>query len=158
MRYRWDNWLLQLPFLSRIIRLVNTTRFIHTFGMLAQAGIEVLEAMRMSSETVNNTVMRARLIAATTQVREGISLTRALKKTGYFSPLSCQLIASGENSAQLGPMLECAASNQENAIRTQIDMLLTLFEPAVILVMGSVVLFIVLAILLPIFDLNQLAG
>lgn len=158
VRRRWDSLLLRLPLIGRTIRLTNTARFAHTFAMLNQAGVEILEAMRVGSETVDNTLISDSLAEATRQVREGVTIHRALQKTGYFPPLSLQLIASGENSGQLGPMLERAAFTQETTIQARISLLLTLFEPAVILLMGSVVLFIVLAILLPILNLEQLNG
>jgi general secretion pathway protein F len=158
IRRRWHGFLLRVPLIGLTIKLTNTARFAHTFSMLNEAGVEVLEAMRVGAETVSNIPIGESLVEATRQVREGITIHRALQKTGYFPPLSIQLIASGENSGQLGPMLARSAFTQENSVQARISLLLTLFEPMVILVMGSVVLFIVLAILLPIFDLNQLVG
>jgi general secretion pathway protein F len=157
-RYKWDGLLLRLPLVGITARLVNTARFAHTFAMLNQAGVDVLEAMRVGAETVENSVINESLQTATKQVREGVPIYRALQKTGFFPPLSLQLISSGESSGQLGPMLERAAFIQENGVKSRIDLLLSLFEPFIILFMGTVVLFIVLAILLPIFDLNQMAG
>jgi general secretion pathway protein F len=158
VRYWWDTFLLTLPLVGLTIRLVNTARFAHTFAMLNQAGVEVLESMRVGAETVDNVLISDSLKVANRQVREGVPIYRALQKTGYFPPLSLQLISSGESSGQLGPMLERAAFIQENAVKSRIDLLLSLFEPFIILFMGSVVLFIVLAILLPIFDLNQMVS
>jgi general secretion pathway protein F len=92
---------------------------------------------------------------AVNRVREGAAIYLALKQTTYFSPMSVHMIASGESSGQLEAMLERVAVNQEDEIIRLIDVSLALFEPAIILVMGAVVLFIVLAVLLPIFQLNQ---
>ena len=150
-----DSWMLKVPLLGKAIRLINTARFAHTFAILNAAGVSVLEAMRISTDLVVNIPIRKALTRATTQVREGVTIHRSLKETGYFPPMSVYLIASGENSGQLEPMLQRTALTQEQQVEQMINLLLTLFEPLMILVMGSIVLFIVLAILLPIFDLDQ---
>src|SRR6185312_13267223 len=108
------------------------------------------------SDIVTNTPIRESLVAAARQVREGVAIHRALKQTGYFPPMSIYLIASGENTGQLEPMLQRTAHTQEQQVERTINIILTLFEPLMILVMGSIVLFIVLAILLPIFNMDQL--
>jgi general secretion pathway protein F len=150
-----DAWLLKLPLVGKSIRLLNTGRYAHTFSILNTAGVEVIEAMRISSDLVTSVPIRRALQVATKQVREGVQINRALKETRYFPAMSVHLIASGENSGQLEQMLARAASSQENQVEQMINILLTLFEPIMILVMGSIVLFIVLAILLPIFNLDQ---
>jgi general secretion pathway protein F len=150
-----DAWTLRLPLFGKSVRLVNTARFAHTFAILNTAGVEVIEAMRVSTELVANTSINKALEVATKQVREGVNISRALKQTGYFPPMSIYLIASGENSGKLDAMLERTASNQETQVEQTINIILTLFEPLMILVMGSIVLFIVLAILLPIFNMDQ---
>lgn len=153
---RVDRWLLRLPLFGKAIRLVNTARFAHTFAILTAAGVSVLEAMRIGSDIVTNTPIRESLLVATRQVREGVAIHRALKQTGYFPPMSIYLIASGENTGQLETMLQRTARTQEQQVEQMINVILTLFEPLMILVMGSIVLFIVLAILLPIFNMDQL--
>lgn len=158
VRYGWDAFLLKLPLIGSTLKWINTARFSHTFSILNAAGVDVLEAMRVSAETVSNKLIFDSLQESVLQVREGTPIHKALQKTTYFPPLSIQLIASGENSGQLGNMLERAAFSQENIVQSRLTLLLNLFEPVIILVMGSVVLFIVLAILLPIFDMNELVG
>jgi general secretion pathway protein F len=150
-----DRTLLRWPLWGKSMRLVNTARFAHTLAILTAAGVDVIEAMRIASEVVGNIPIRKSLELATKQVREGVTVHRALKETTYFPPMSIYLIASGENSGQLENMLERAASSQEKQVTQLIDVILALFEPLMVLVMGGIVLFIVLAILLPIFDLNQ---
>lgn len=150
-----DAWLLRVPLIGKSIRLINTARFAHTFAILNAAGVEVIEAMRVSTDLVANNSIHKALIAATRQVREGVAISRSLKETGYFPPMSIYLIASGENSGKLDAMLERTAKNQETQVEQSINIMLTLFEPLMILVMGSIVLFIVLAILLPIFNMDQ---
>jgi general secretion pathway protein F len=135
---------------------LNTGRFARTFSILTASGVAVLEALRISSQVMSNIPMRESVEEATARVREGAGIAAALEKGGYFPPMTVHLIASGEASGKLEEMLERAAINQEREIETLIAAVLGLFEPLLILLMGGVVLIIVLAILLPIFDLNQL--
>ena len=100
--------------------------------------------------------MQAAVTAAAEQVREGQALGAALENTGYFAPMVLSLVQSGEASGQLAPMLERAASSQEQSLQNQLAVMLALFEPLLIVLMGAAVLVIVLAILLPIFALNQM--
>lgn len=158
LKYRAHQWLLILPILGNTIRVINTARFARTFGILSSAGVPVLEAMRVGARLVTNLPIREAIDTATTKVREGASIHRTLQQTGYFSPMSIHLIASGEATGQLEKMLERAADNQEHDVSVLLDSLLTLFEPAIIVIMGAIVLFIVMAIMLPIFNLNQFNG
>lgn len=156
---RWlHRWHLRLPLISRITRGLNTARFARTFSILTASGVPVLEGLRISTSVITNLPMQAAVEEAARQVREGGNLHMALERSGYFSPMTVQLIASGEASGNLEGMLDRAAISQEQEMETLISVLLGLLEPALILVMGGVVLIIVLAILLPIFGLNQLVG
>jgi len=155
-RYRYHRLLLKVPLASRLVRGLNTGRFARTFSILTASGVSVLEALRISAQVMSNLPMREAVGEATARVREGAGIATALDRSGYFPPMTTQLVASGEASGKLEEMLERAAINQESEIETLIAALLGLFEPLLILVMGGVVLVIVLAILLPIFDLNQL--
>jgi len=151
-------YLLRLPIIGNAIKVANTARFSRTFAILSSSGVSVLEAMLISSELIINLPIRYAVEQATKHVREGANIHLALKQTKYFPPMSIHLIASGEASGQLETMLERAANNQDNETTSLIETTLTLFEPMIILVMGSIVLFIVLAVLLPIFQLDQLTG
>jgi general secretion pathway protein F len=157
-RERVQTFYLRMPIIGNTIKIINTARFSRTFAILSAAGVSVLEAMTIAGELITIIPIRKAVEAATSRVREGASINLALKQTRYFPPMSIHLIASGESSGQLEPMLERAANNQDNEITQLIDTTLTLFEPAIILLMGAIVLFIVLAILLPIFQLDQMAG
>ncbi|MFZ1325847.1 MAG: type II secretion system inner membrane protein GspF [Candidatus Contendobacter sp.] len=148
--------LLRLPLLARLVRGANTARFARTFSILMVSGVPVLEALRISAQVIDNLPMREAVVQAAMRVKEGSSLHKAIAASGYFSPMTVQLIASGEASGRLENMLERAAIQQERETETLIAALLGIFEPLLILLMGGVVLLIVLAILLPIFDLNQL--
>jgi len=156
VRFRWHRLLLHLPLIGRLGRGLNTARFARTFSILTASGVPVLEAMRLSSGVMANLPMRGAVSEASHRVREGSGIARALEQSHYFPPMTLHLIASGEASGKLESMLERAADNQERELETVIAMVMGMFEPILILVMGGVVLVIVLAILLPIFDLNQL--
>jgi len=155
-RRRFHLVLLRIPLAGRLERGLNTGRFARTFSILTASGVPVLESMRISAQVMSNIPMRNAVDEAAARVREGSSIAAALEKSGYFPPMTVHLIASGEASGKLEEMLERAAINQEREIETMIAAVLGLFEPLLILFMGGVVLTIVLAILLPIFDLNQL--
>lgn len=155
-RRRFHQFLLHIPLAGRLERGLNTGRFARTFSILTASGVPVLESMRISAQVMSNIPMRSAVDEAAARVREGSGIAAALEKSGYFPPMTVHLIASGEASGKLDEMLERAAINQESEIETMIAAVLGLFEPLLILLMGAVVLTIVLAILLPIFDLNQL--
>lgn len=156
VRYRAHRVLLGLPLVSRVIRGLNAARFLGTLGMLTASAVPMLEALRIAASVVSNLPMRAIVEEAACKVREGGSLRAALERGGCFPPIAIQLVASGEASGELDQMLQRAAASQEREMETLLMVLLGLFEPLLILLMGSVVLVIVLAILLPIFELNQL--
>ncbi len=149
---------LRIPVIGNAIKVSNTARFSRTFAILSSAGVSVLEAMTIASALITNLPIRHAVEEAVKRVREGANINLALKQTTYFPPMSIHLIASGESSGQLENMLERAANNQDGEITRLIETSLALFEPAIILVMGAIVLFIVLAVLLPIFQLDQFNG
>ncbi len=157
-KFKWHKLLLKIPMMGYTIRTINTARYARTFGILFAAGVSVLEAMKVSAKLITNYPMRESIDMAGNRVREGAAINVALKNSGYFSPMSVHLIASGESSGKLESMLEKAANNQERDVARLIETLLSLLEPMIILIMGAIVLFIVLAILLPIFQLDQISG
>lgn len=149
---------LRLPGTRRLSRGLNTARMARTLAIMVGSGVPLLASMRAAEGVVSNVVLRANLNEAAREVAEGVSINRALGRRGNFPPLLIQMVASGESSGQLGSMLEKAASVTEREIESRIAVLVGLFEPFMILLMGGIVLLIVLAILLPIFELNQLIG
>ena len=157
-RTRVHAFLLKLPLFSRLIRGFNTAQFARTLSILAASGVPVLEALDIGAQVITNRPMRQAVKTAATQVREGTTLSNALERTGYFPPMLLHLIASGESSGQLDTMLEKAANHQERELNSLTAVFLGLFEPVIILIMGGVVLTIVLGILLPIFEMNQLVN
>lgn len=155
-RRSWDMLMLSTPLVSRLIRGANTARFARTLAIVSSSGVPILEALRISSQVVGNVAMREAIDDAARQVREGGSLAKALERSGYFPPMTVHLIASGEAGGNLTEMLGRAAESQEQEMETTTSVLVGLFEPALILIMGAIVLTIVMAILLPIFEINQL--
>jgi general secretion pathway protein F len=146
------------PIIKHHVKLVNSSRFLKTLSVMLGAGIPILGALQASVGLVSNKVIQNALYHSIDRIREGANVNLALKATGYFQPMSLHLIASGEASGDLSGMLEKAANNEENEIKRFIDVSLTLFEPLMILIMGGIVLFIVLAIMLPIFSMNELVN
>ena len=155
-RRRVHRFQLRLPLIGRLVRGANTGRFTRTLGILFGSGVPILDAMRIGTQVVSNVPMRDAIDIATTKVREGAPLARSLGESRLFPPITIHLIASGESSGRLDEMLDRSAENQEREVETLVAALMGVFEPLLILVMGGIVLLIVLAILLPIFDLNQL--
>lgn len=155
-RRRWHVLLLRMPWLGSLIRGVNTSRFASTLAILVGGGVPLLAALDSGARVMTNTVMREAVERAIERVREGSSLARALGETRRFPPLLVHLVASGEASGKLEQMLERAARLETQALERRLAVFLTLLEPVMILVMGAAVLLIVLAILLPIIEINQL--
>ena len=154
----WHRFILKLPLIGRLIRTSNAARFSRTLSIMAASSVPILDSLRIAAQVLTNLPMKHSVEEAATKVREGSSLHNALEKTGYFPPMTLSLLASGESSGNLEGMLERSAEIQDREIEALVATILGLFEPLLILFMGGVVLIIVLAILLPIFDLNQLVN
>ncbi len=156
IRRRWHVLLLRLPWLGSLVRGVNTARFASTLAILVGGGVPLLTALHSGARVMTNVVMKDAIERAIERVREGTSLARALAETRAFPALLVHLVASGETSGRLEQMLERAARLETQALERRLAVFLTLLEPVMILIMGGVVLMIVLAILLPIIEINQL--
>jgi len=157
-KFSWHTFLLKVPGIAHLVKGMNTAIFSRTFSILAGSGVNALKAMRISAEVMSNQRMKKAVLDASERVREGAGISHALERSQCFPPMTVYLIASGESSGNLVEMLEHAADSQEKAFEPIISTVMGLFEPLLIVVMGGVVLFIVIAILLPIFQLNQLVG
>ena len=155
-RRRFHAFLLRLPLVGKVVRGSNTARFARTFATLTSSAVPVLEALRISGEVVTNLPMREAVQDAAARVREGAPIGRSLGTSKVFPPMMIHLISSGETSGDLEVMLDRAASNQEREMDSILGAVVGLLGPLMILVMGGLVLLIVLAMLLPIFELNQL--
>jgi general secretion pathway protein F len=148
--------LLRLPITSRLTRGVNTARFTRTLSILAGSGVPILDALKIAAEVIENLPMRDAVNEATLRVREGASISRSLAASKLFPPMMIHMVASGETSGKLEDMLSRTASYQEREVDGLIATLLGILQPLLIVLMGAVVMTIVLAILLPIFEINNL--
>jgi general secretion pathway protein F len=157
-RRRWHRALLRVPLVGKVVRGSNTARFARTLSTLTASTVPVLEALRISSEVVTNLPMKAAVEDAAIRVREGAPIGRSLGVSRLFPPMMIHLISSGESSGELDTMLERAAVHQERELDSILQAVVGLLGPIMILVMGGLVLVIVLAMLLPIFELNQLVS
>ncbi|MBF0673679.1 GspF family T2SS innner membrane protein variant XcpS [Pseudomonas sp.] len=158
LRRRWHGLLLRVPLLGRLSRATDCARFASTLAILTRSGVPLVEALNIAAQVIANRLIREEVLGAAQKVREGGSLTRALEASGQFPPMMLHMIASGERSGELDQMLSRTARNQENDLAAQVALLVGLFEPFMLVFMGTVVLVIVLAILMPILSLNQLVG
>ncbi len=156
VRERFDSALLNLPLLGSLARGYNAARFATTLALLAGAGVPILRALQAAAETLGNRAMRADALTALVQVREGAPLAVALSRHPRFPGLLAMFARQGEQTGQLPLMLQRAAEQLGNEVQRRALRLATILEPALIVVMGAVVLLIVLAVLLPIIQLNQL--
>jgi len=156
IKLRWHTWLLTAPLYGRFERSLNTSRFASTLAITTGSGVPILRALQTSRDTLTNVAMRAQVEAATSSVREGVSLARALSAHQYFPAMLIHMIRAGEVTGELPAMLERAANAQEQDLERRAMTMAGLLEPALILAMGVVVLLIVLAVLMPIIEINQL--
>lgn len=154
--YRFHAWRLRWPIFGRLERSSNTAQFASTLSILVSSGVPLLSAMWAAEGVMSSLPLREAATKAADQVKEGVPLARALAATKSFPPILIHLVASGESTGRLGYMLERAANEQSKELSRRIDAFTSILGPLVILVMGAVVLFIVLAILLPVFEMNQL--
>jgi general secretion pathway protein F len=155
-RRQWHGRLLRMPWLGPLVRGINTSRFASTLAILVGGGVPLLSALASATRVMTNMVMQEAVEHAIERVREGTSLARALGASQVFPLLLIHLVASGEISGKLEQMLERAAQLETRALERRLTVFLTLLEPVMILLMGGIVLMIVLAILLPIIEINQL--
>ncbi|AME23421.1 MULTISPECIES: type II secretion system inner membrane protein GspF [Burkholderiaceae] len=155
-RMAFDRWLLTAPLLGKLVRGYNTVRFASTLAILTAAGVPILRALQAAGETLSNRAMSENVEDAIIRVREGTSLSRALGNTKTFPPVLVHLIRSGEATGDVTTMLDRASEGEARELERRTMFLTSLLEPLLILAMGGVVLVIVLAVMLPIIELNNL--
>jgi general secretion pathway protein F len=156
VRFAWHRMLLRLPLAGRLTRASNTARCTRTLALLTASAVPLLDSLQIAAQVMPNLPMRDAVKRAAVKVREGSSFSRSLEDSGYFPPVALRLIASGERAGELERMLDEAANQQQRELDRWLTVLTSVLGPLVILVVGAMVLFIVLAILLPIFNLNQM--
>ena len=155
-RLAFHERLLRLPMFGRLIRGVNTARFASTLSILTGSGVPLIRSLEAGAATLSNEALKANVLDALARVREGVPLSRALGAGKQFPPMLIHMIASGEATGELPEMLERAAQTMSQEVERRTLTMTTLLEPILILIMGAVVLMIVLAVLLPIIEINQL--
>ena len=156
IRLAYDRRLLHLPLVAKMSRGINTAQFASTLSILSKSGVPLVDALRIAGEVVSNTWLREKIAEATVKVSEGSSLNVALEGSGYFPPMMLYMIASGEASGELDDMLARVANHMQQDVELLMGVLLSLFGPLMLVLMGGAVFTIVMAILLPIINLNQL--
>jgi general secretion pathway protein F len=155
-KLRFHSWLLTAPLYGKFERSLNTARFASTLAITTGSGVPILRALQTSRDTLSNVAMREQVEDAANSVREGVGLARALSAHKHFPPMLIHMIRAGEVTGELPAMLDRAASAQEADLERRALTIAGLLEPALILAMGFVVLLIVLAVLMPIIEINQL--
>jgi general secretion pathway protein F len=151
-----DRWLLSVPLAGRLSLTANSSRFAGTLSTLVSSGVPLVDALDIAAAVLTNTCLKRVVGEAAAQVREGSSLKNALERSGRFPPMMIYMIASGEQSGELERMLGRVAESQQLDLDNRIATMLGLLEPGVLVFMGVAVMLIVIAILQPIFSLNQL--
>lgn len=157
-RLRWHRWMLNTPVIGEVLRAMEAARFASTLAILGKSAVPLVDALEIAAAVIGNLTIRARMVDVARSVREGGTLTRGLELSGDIPPMMLHMIASGERAGELDRMLARAAEQQESSLAARIALVVSLFEPAMLVLMGGVVLLIVMAILLPILSLNQLVN
>jgi general secretion pathway protein F len=156
LKRRFHSWLLTAPVYGKFERSMNTARFASTLAITTGSGVPILRALDTSRDTLSNVAMKELVEEASASVREGVSLARALSAQKHFPPMLIHMIRAGEITGELPAMLDRAAGAQQADLERRALTIAGLLEPALILAMGVVVLLIVLAVLMPIIEINQL--
>jgi general secretion pathway protein F len=156
-RLRVDGWILRAPIIGKLVRDLHAASLARTLATMIAGGLPVLEGLLITAPTVRNRVLRQATDEMATTIREGGSLSSAMRRAGVFPPLLVYMTAGGESSGRVEMMLERAAEYLEREFNTFTAVALSLLEPAIIIVMGGIVTLIVLSILLPILQINTLA-
>ncbi|MGL4600037.1 MAG: type II secretion system inner membrane protein GspF [Plesiomonas sp.] len=158
IRLRWDKRILRIPLVGKVSRGLNTARFARTLSILSSSSVPLLEGMQIAASVASNRYVEQQVMAASERVREGTSLRAALDESKLFPPMMLHMIASGERSGELEQMLTRAADNQDREFESLVSLALGVFEPVLIVSMAGIVLFIVISILQPMLQLNNMVG
>ena len=155
-RQLYNRMILKIPITGRLLRIIATTRFARTLAILLNSGIPLLQSMDIAKAVVNNAVISDAIESANEGIREGESIAEPLRRSKVFPPMVTHMIAVGEKTGELEQMLFKVSEAYENEVETTISRMTSLLGPIVIVVLGGIVLFIVLAILLPMIEMNQI--
>ncbi len=154
-RRRWHRLKLRFPVFGSVMLQADSARFAATLSLLTSSGVPLLQALKIATQVLNNQVLQEASKGVTQTVQEGGSFSKALRQAGWFPPLLVQMAASGEANGTLPAQLQHCAQNQERELEMMIGTTMGLLEPLMIVFMGGMVTLIVLAILLPIFQMNS---
>ncbi|NOH70389.1 type II secretion system protein GspF [Vibrio pectenicida] len=156
MRLSWDRKVVHMPLIGKISRGLNTSRFARTLSICTSSAIPILEGMKVAVDVMSNHYVKQQVLSATDNVREGASLRKSLEQTKLFPPMMLHMIASGEQSGELEGMLTRAADTQDANFESTVNIALGIFTPVLIALMAGLVLFIVMATMMPILEMNNL--
>jgi len=151
-----DRWLLKLPLIGQVARMVSISRLASTLATMLSSGVQLLDALDVSKRVMNNRILEQAVEEARQNIREGETIAEPLKRSGEFPPLVTHMIAVGEKSGEMEEMLRRIGQIYDGEVDRVITRFTSLLEPVMIVVMGVIVLFIVVAILLPIFEMGQM--
>jgi general secretion pathway protein F len=152
----YDTWLLRLPYIGGTVTRVLCARFSRTLATMLQSGVQLLPALASVKHVITNALLADAVEESRTSIREGHGMTHPLAQSGLFPPLLIEMIRVGERTGEVESMLERVADTYEREVERSLNQLTTLLEPLMTLAMAGIILFMMLAILLPIFQLNQL--
>ncbi len=155
-KWHWDRFKLRWPIFGSLIRKVEVARFSRTLGTLLQSGVPILAALNLVQEISQNQAIARSIVHVRERLREGKGVAKALEETRVFPPLAVHMISVGEETGRLDEMLDKVAASYEENIQTTVKRLVSFLEPLIILVMGAVVGFIVIAMLLAVFSINEI--
>ncbi|WP_281709346.1 type II secretion system F family protein [Phaeobacter italicus] len=158
IRAIWDRWMTQIPGIRHLVLRLNSAQFSSTLATLVQSGVPLTDALKAATDTVPNQFIRDRVVEITRSVQDGAPLSKSVQAAQVFPPMLVAMIASGEAGSTLGDSLARAAQEQTATLKATVATIVALVEPAVLLIMGGIVMLLVLAILMPIIGLNTLAG
>jgi general secretion pathway protein F len=154
-RYNWDRFTLAVPVVGKLIQMLSIARFARTLATLLSAGVAILTAMDIVRAVLNNAVLEKVVEEAINSIREGQSIADPLKRSKRFPPIVTHMIAVGEKSGQLEQMLGNVADAYDAAVETRVQVLTSLLEPLMIVVMGAAVGFIAFSIMMPLIEMND---
>ncbi len=157
-KLRWDGFLLKVPVFGKVVLMLSIARFARTLSTLLASGVALLTAMDIVSNVLGNAALEKVVIEAISSIREGQSIAEPLKRSGKFPPIVTHMITVGEKSGQLESMLESVASAYDNEVENRVQVLTSLLEPLMIVIMGGAVGFIAISILMPLIQMSSFAG
>jgi general secretion pathway protein F len=157
-RLKWDNFVLKVPVFGKLVLMLSIARFARTLATLLSSGVALLTAMDIVRNVLGNAALEKVVVDAIGSIREGQSIAEPLKRSGRFPPIVTHMIAVGERSGQLEAMLESVSDAYDTEVETRVQILTSLLEPMMIVIMGGAVGFIAVAILMPLIQMSSFAG